>query len=165
MSLKSDVKCFVDGSNSYNKTYYLSESESKWFAGAANCLRNQMEPFSLDTKVEHDYFFDNFLENSKFINGSVHVGAISPQKTRTQWFWLHSAKLIDYELRFSPGQPDNDKVNNYGDNDYNADFILNRKQACMEIYLLENAFSVQFGFNDIYCDEVRSTLCQITTLK
>lgn len=91
-----------------------------------------MEVLSLETLEEATKFLQLCLKNDKLFEQYTHVGGLTTVgKSLDKWYWANSGKLIDYALKFLPGQPDF-----YGYNEY-----------CLGISKSADAFS----FIDVAC--------------
>lgn len=91
----------------YQKIYFLSKASENWVVAAASCHRVGLQFLTLDTKNESIAFTEmvekedqSLLDEWVFVGGVVRIDG-----TRKDWMWMETGKPVDYEIDFSPGEP------------------------------------------------------------
>lgn len=107
-----------------------------------------MELLELNTKDEQSNFFNLTAKSTDLSNSNYfHIGA---QVFNGFWRWIVSRNLLDYEMDWYPGEPNNSGVSR-------------NTETCLSIH--KDRKNV-VGFNDIRCDRSKCFyLCQILQKK
>lgn len=102
-----------------------------------------MELLELNTKDEQISFFNLTAKSSDMLTSNYyHIGA---QVFNGFWRWLVSRNLLDYDMDWYPGEPNNSGVSK-------------NSEKCLSIYKDSKSL---VGFNDIRCDKSKCFfLCQ-----
>ena len=127
------------------KSYFLSrELEVNWIDAFVLCKTFNMDLVELPTEAEADFFLasceQHVSPNNYYLVGASYVGV-----DLNEFYWMTTGKIIDYKLKYLPGEPDNYK---------NIERFLSIKKG-----------SDGCKFNDISLKDEHHFICQsITTV-
>jgi hypothetical protein len=101
----------------YQKTYYLPKSFlTEWQHARGICQQYGMEIISFESSEEANNFLDivekyNLHETPPYW---IYIGGMTNVlKSKSDWYWMNSGNKVNYELKWGPGEPNNNNGREY----------------------------------------------------